>query len=271
MSRAKTIGVISIKGGVGKTTTTSNLGAVLANDFHKKVLIVDANFSAPNLGLHLGMVNPKKTIHDVLTDKIPIDRAIYQHFNGFHVIPGSLLTKRVNPYKLKEKLEILKEYYDVIVIDSSPTLNEELLSTMLASDELLVISSPDYPTLSMTLRAVKIAKHKNTPIKGIVLNKVRNKKYELTKEEIEKSSATPILSILPDDTKVLEALAETVPAALHKPRRKISKEYKRLAAQLIDVEYEQKSVLTKVKNFIENDWKRTKELFEPLLKRGDKK
>ena len=45
----KVLGVISIKGGVGKTTLVSNLGASLANDFKKKVLLIDANFNAPNL------------------------------------------------------------------------------------------------------------------------------------------------------------------------------------------------------------------------------
>jgi MinD-like ATPase involved in chromosome partitioning or flagellar assembly len=49
MSKGKIIGIISIKGGVGKTTAVSNLGAVLANEFGKKVLLVDANFTAPNL------------------------------------------------------------------------------------------------------------------------------------------------------------------------------------------------------------------------------
>ena len=48
---AKTIGVISIKGGVGKTTSAVNLGAALA-DIGKKVLIVDADFSSPSVGLH---------------------------------------------------------------------------------------------------------------------------------------------------------------------------------------------------------------------------
>ncbi|MCH8872918.1 AAA family ATPase, partial [candidate division KSB1 bacterium] len=60
MSRAKTIGILSIKGGVGKTSTVAALGAAIAG-FDKKVLLIDGNFSAPNLGLHLGIVNPKVT------------------------------------------------------------------------------------------------------------------------------------------------------------------------------------------------------------------
>ena len=50
---AKKIGIISIKGGVGKTSTVAALGASLAKDFNKRVLLVDANFSSPNLCLHL--------------------------------------------------------------------------------------------------------------------------------------------------------------------------------------------------------------------------
>jgi len=271
MSKAKTIGIIAIKGGVGKTTTTSNLAAVLATKFNKKVLIVDANFSAPNLGLHLGLVNPRNTIHDVLTDKISTEKALYQHFNGFHIIPGSLVTKKINPFKLKRKLDELRDYYDIIIIDSSPTLNEEMLSTMIASDELLVVSSPDYPTLSTTLRAVKIAKQKKTPIKGIVLNKVRNRKFELTKEEIEKAAEVPILSVLPDDVKVLEALSKTVPAALHKPNRKVSKEYEKLAVQLIGEEYKKDNILSKLKGLISEELEMTRSLFQNLLKKREEK
>ena len=57
----KTIGVISLKGGVGKTTAVVALGSALA-DFGKKVLLVDGNFSAPNLGLHLDLFDTEKTI-----------------------------------------------------------------------------------------------------------------------------------------------------------------------------------------------------------------
>jgi septum site-determining protein MinD len=271
MSNAKTIGVIAIKGGVGKTTATSNLGAVLSTEFGKKVLVVDANFSAPNLGLHLGLINPKKTIHHVMADKIAIEKALYQHFNGFHIIPGSQISGKINPFKLKEKLEKLKGCYDFIVIDSSPALNEEILSTMVASDELLVVSSPDYPTLSMTMRAVRAAKEKKTPIRGIILNKVRGKKFELTKEEIEEATGVPVLGVLPDDVKVLEALSETAPAALYKPNRKVSKEYVKLAAQIIGEDYKEKNVLSKLKGFIAYDIERTRKLVSKVFKREEKR
>ncbi len=66
---ARTIGIIAIKGGVGKTTISASIAADLANNYGRKVLLVDANYSAPNLGLHMDILEPKKTIHDVLSGK----------------------------------------------------------------------------------------------------------------------------------------------------------------------------------------------------------
>src|SRR3989338_2754048 len=181
MSNGKIIGIISLKGGVGKTTTVANLGAALAADFKKKVLVIDANFSAPNLALHLGLIDPQVTIHDVLAGAADASEAIYRHEAGFHVMPSAYISKKINPFNLKRSISHLKEQYDVILIDSSPALNEEILATMIASDELLVVTSPDYPTLSTTLRAIQLAKQRKTPITGLILNKVYNKRFELKK------------------------------------------------------------------------------------------
>ena len=253
MSKGRIIGVISIKGGVGKTTAVSNLGAVLANEFGKKVLLIDANFTAPNLGLHLGVIKPEVSIHDVMSGKIPATEAIYTHDYGFHIIPASLTSGKIDPYKLKEKISRLKDYYDIILLDSSPNLNEEILSTMVASDELLVITSPDYPTLSCTLNAVKVAKAKKTTISGLILNRVRNKKYELTVDDIEDTAKTPVLGILPEDATVLESLYFTKPAALHKEKARVVYEYKKLAAALIGEEYKDPRFTQKVKRLLQKD------------------
>ncbi len=248
---AKTIGIISIKGGVGKTSVTSALAASLANDFQKKILVVDANFSAPNLGLHLGLINPEVTLHHVLNDKIDAKEAIYESEHGFHVIPGSLIySNQINPFKLKSKLRQLKKYYDLILIDSSPTLNSEILSAIIASDELYAVTSPDHVTLSTTLRVLRAAKEKKNPIKGLILNKVYGEKFELGLREVEDASDCKVLAVLPHELAVVEALSKSTPSSIYKNTAS-TREIKRLAGALIGEEYSGRGLIEKIQSLFE--------------------
>ena len=245
----KIIGVIAIKGGVGKTTVVSNLAAALARQ-GKKVLAIDANFSAPNLGLHLGIVNKEKTVHEVIAGKIDASEAIYQSEAGFDIMPARLMPIKIEPLRLKRKISSLKNIYDFIIIDSSPSLNEEMAATMAASDELIVVSSPDYPTLSCTMRAIKVAKEKKVPITGIILNRVRNKKYELTLEEIEEASEVPVIGLMPEEEKVLESVSETKPVVIFAPRKEVSVEYNKLAAAITGQKYKDMRLWSSIRNFL---------------------
>ncbi len=250
----KIVGIISIKGGVGKTTTVVNLASALTHDFHKKVLVVDANFSSPNLSLQMGLVHHDANLHAVLNDELLVHDSIYEHEFGFDILPSSLTNEKINPLKLKQKISVLKKHYDFVILDSSPSLNEELLATMVASDQLFVLSSPDYPTLSTTLRAVKLAKEKGTPILGIIMSQVRGKKYEVSLEEVESVTKTPVLAVLPDDQKVVEALASVKPITLYKPYNKVSLEYKRLAGALADEKFKEPSILKKMVSYVKEDF-----------------
>jgi septum site-determining protein MinD len=179
--------------------------------------------------------------------------AIHDHDLGFDVLPTALVHKKVNPFKLRNKIAKLKQYYDVILVDSSPTLNEEMLSTMIASDQLLVVTSPDLPTLNCTMHAVRVAKRKKTPISGLIVNKARKKKFELTAREIQETAGVPVIAALPDDTAVLEALSRTIPGVAFSPKREFAVEYKKLAASLVGEKYRERSVLKMVKNMIAPD------------------
>jgi len=240
----KIIGVLSLKGGVGKTCTVAALGAALA-DLGKKVLLVDGNFSSPNLGLHLKIVDPEVTLHHVLNRKANTRDAIYK-LDNFDVLPASIFTRtKINPFLLRDKIKHLKKRYDVIVLDSSPALNEETLAVILAADELIVVTTPDHPTLSTTIKAVKVAKERRTPIVGLVLNKVHNKDFELPIKDIEETTEVPVMAVIPHDINVLRALSEFTPSVTYKPKSKGSIEYKKLAATLVGEKYNP----TKLKRF----------------------
>lgn len=232
----KTIGIISLKGGVGKTSIVVALGSAIA-DFGKSVLLIDGNLSAPNLGLHLNIVDPEVTLNHVLAGKSNVRDAVH-NVGKVDVIPSSLFERfQINPLKLRDKIKNLKRKYDYILIDSSPALNEETLAAMLASDGIFVVSTPDYPTLSTTLKAAKLAKQRGTPIEGIILNKVHNKNFELSVDDIEKTTEIPIMAVIPHDINILKALSEFIPSTIHKPKSEASEEYKKLAATLIGEKY----------------------------------
>lgn len=235
----KIIGIISIKGGVGKTSTVSGLGGILAKDFNQKVLLVDANFSSPQLGLQVGVFNPEVTLHHVLNDQAKIKDSICETSHGFDLIPGALVFNGINPFKLGDKLRELRNKYDFILIDSSPNLNEEILATMIASDELFVVTTADYVTLASTLRAIKLAKEKKTPISGLILNKVHNKKFEIGLEDIENSTGVCVLAVLPHELGVLEAHSLSQPSSLYK-NSESTKEYRKLASSLLGLSTNQK-------------------------------
>jgi septum site-determining protein MinD len=236
---AQVIGVISLKGGVGKTSTVVSLGASLAKDFNQRVLIVDANYSAPNLGHHFGLTNPEKTIQDVLSDKVDIKDVIHEHEDsGLHIIPAAMIARKVqDPFALKKKLNQIKKYYDYILIDSSPSLNEEIVSTMAASDQLFVVTTPDTPTLESTMKAIRIARQKSIPITGLILNKVRGKNFETSIEDIEKLTGVPVIAKIRDHNHALEAVAKQHPVTMLKEKSPVSIEYKKLAAAITGKHY----------------------------------
>lgn len=235
----KTIGIVSLKGGVGKTSVAASLGAAFSS-FGKKTLLVDGNLSSPCLGLHLNVVNPEKTLHNVLDRTSNTKDAIYD-CDGLHIMPASIFgNMKVNPLKLRDRIKGLKKSYDVIVIDSSPSLDEETLAVMLASDEIIVVTTPDYSTLSATIKAVKLAKQRGAPISGLILNKVYNKNFEVSFSDIEETLGIPVLAVIPHDVGFLKALSNMEPYIHHKPNSKGSTEYKKLAGVLIGEKYKQK-------------------------------
>jgi len=231
-----TIGVISGKGGVGKTTVVANLGAALAHRFKKDVTIVDCNLTASHLSLLLGMHYHPVTLNHVLRREKHINEAIYDHPSGMKIIPASLQLKdliKTDISKLNRRLKKLKGKTEIIFLDSSPGLGKEAVAAIKASDEILFVTKPDIMSVSDVIRGKEfIGKIKKEPM-GIVLNMVTRGGHELTQKEVEIMTELPVIAIIPHDKNVLKSLAKKIPVVLHKPRSSASKELRKLAGFII--------------------------------------
>ncbi len=230
-----TLGVVSVKGGVGKTTIAASLATNLVNQYGKKVLLVDANYSAPNLGAHMDILEPEKSIQEALAGKARTESVLHSRY-GVDVLPGSFSFQgNFNPLKLKDRLAKLKQAYDFVIVDSAPNVNEELLSAVSASDALLLVSTGDYPTLRCSLKAAQLAQQRGKPVAGIILNKIRDPAFELSLKEIEAATGIPVVAKIPDESFHTRALFTGIPGTLYARQSKFSREISALNAALLGV------------------------------------
>jgi len=99
-----------------------------------------------------------------------------------------------------------------------------------ASDELLIVTEPEVPTIAVTLRTFRAAERFKVPVRGVVVNKIKGKRYEIPIPEIRKTLGWPILAEIPDDDRVRESLTVGKPVVLYKPSSKAAKGF----ASLVD-------------------------------------
>ncbi len=239
----RVIGIISGKGGVGKTTLVANLGSVIAQKFKKEVIVIDCNVSTSHLGLYLGMYYTPVTLNQVLTGDADIDDAIYHyHISGLRVIPASLSfsdMKGVDIAKLKGAIKKLFGKADVILLDAAPGLGREAMATVKASEEVIFVNTPFVPSTMDIIKCHQVANETGIKSLGVVLNMVGKDKYELTKKEVEELIELPVISSIPLDKNVLRSLALKMPVVLFSPNSPSSREFVRLAAQILGEEIEE--------------------------------
>jgi MinD-like ATPase involved in chromosome partitioning or flagellar assembly len=228
---ARVIGVFSCKGGVGKTTVISNLCSSLV-DLKRKVLAVDANLGAPNLGLHFGELTPKVTIHDVISSDLPIKEAVLE-IQGIPMVLGSIAYEdEVRPVDLRELLSPLKRDYELILLDSAPGIGSEVVAALKACMGMIIVTNPYVPTIASTLKTFRAAERYRIPILGVVVNRVAGEPFELSLGEIREALGWPVIGVIPEDKRVRESTAAGIPVVKYRPRAKASRELKKLASFL---------------------------------------
>jgi septum site-determining protein MinD len=233
--RGQSIGIIAGKGGVGKTTLTANVGVSLAKDFGVNAIVVDANVLTSNLGLHLGFLREPVSLHDVLQNKLPIEKVIYVHSSGLSVVPSSLsIDKPIDAGAIHRTIDHLTKRYDIVLVDSAPGLSKEALAVINACDNFLVVTNPDVPSVTDAIKAINEVEKRNKRVLGIAVNKIAGRPYELSKENIERATDHSVISEIPYDERVPASIAAKMPIVMFAPKSTASIRFRQLAAWLCD-------------------------------------
>ncbi|MBL7160050.1 MAG: cell division ATPase MinD [Candidatus Aenigmarchaeota archaeon] len=229
------LSILSAKGGVGKTTTTVNLAAALAQR-GLRIIAVDGNITTPNLGMHLGIPLYPKTLHDVFAGKARMTEAMYIHPSGIRVVPASLSAARLKSMTTANFQKSLLQLVDksgIILVDGAAGLGSEARAAMHVSDSIIIVTNPELPAVTDALKAIKIANKKKTSVMGIVVNRVSKRRHELSIDEIRLLTERPIIGIIPEDPEVPRSIAVRLPVVHYKPRSPSAVAYKNLASNLL--------------------------------------
>lgn len=247
---AEIIGILSGKGGVGKTTVAANLGAALTDSFKRNVLILDSNLNSSHLGLHLGMYEDLPvTLREVVRENAPLSYAVYVHPpSGMRILPAPLNgggEVGLTPKKLRDISGKLASDYNIIIMDCAPGLGKEVVTSISAMSSAIVVTTPDFPAVTDALKTIDLLQRMKKKIIGIVINKARGDKYELTVPEIESTCGVNVIGIIPDDRSVPRGLAGGVPSVLMFPYSSSSEAFKYVAAKLVSEQYRPAGVFEK--------------------------
>ena len=250
------------KGGVGKTTTTENLGIGLANN-GKKVLLIDADAQG-SLTASLGYDHPdemKDTLSTVMGKIIedkplsPAD-AILHHAEGVDLLPGnielsgmeaSLVNVMSRESILRQYVETIRPYYDYILIDSQPSLGMMTINALAAADSVLVPVQAEYlpvKGLQQLLHTIAKVKRQINPklrIDGILLT-IIDERTNFSKDitALLRETYGGKLKIfpqgIPQSVRAKEASAEGKSIYRHDPHGKVADAYRALTAEVLKMD-----------------------------------
>src|SRR4051794_19049712 len=238
--RGQLITVFSPKGGVGKTTLAVNLAVALSDGGARKVCIVDLDLAFGDVAITLQLF-PARTIADAVHLESGLDFAVLEPLlTNYHdqlwalVAPVQPDAKDAIPASMVGRiLSLLKSNFDYVVVDTSPSFDEYVLAAIDETDELMLVTTLDVPTLKNVKVAVETLDLLNFPRsqRHLVLNRADDK-VGLSADKVESTLAMSIVGAIPTSSQVAHATNSGEPIVSAQPKHPVSQAVAKLARGL---------------------------------------
>jgi septum site-determining protein MinD len=224
--------IASGKGGVGKTTTAINLGAMLADRGHS-VVVVDTDLGMANLADFLDFEIETPTLHEVLAGEADPDDAVYRAPGDIDVLPSATDIEafvKSDPANLQAVVEDLSETYDYVLLDTGAGVSYDTLVPLALADGVLLVATPDVASVRDTAKTGELAERVETEVRGAVLT--QRSSDILNVDDVKETLGTEVLAVIPQDEAVPMGIDAGRPLAAFAPNAPAGRAYRGLAAVL---------------------------------------
>jgi septum site-determining protein MinD len=235
----RAIVITSGKGGVGKTTTTANIGLGLAKH-DRKVALVDADIGLRNLDIIMGLEN-RIVYHlvDVIRGRCQVRQALVKdkRFPHLAMLPASQIDQKeaVSPEQMKELIAQLKEDFDFVLIDCPAGIEQGFRNAVAGADEAIVITTPDVSPVRDADRVIGLLQN-TLGDPQLIINRMSVDMIKrgdmLNQQDVLDILAVRLLGIVPDDEEVVIAGNRGAPVVLNEHSRS-GKAYERIVRRIL--------------------------------------
>ena len=236
--KGRIITITSAKGGSGKTVLATNLALLLNRIPDAKVCLVDADLQFGDVCLVLQleprftMVNAAHELHQL--DGELLDSLLTEHPSGLKVLAAPLepaFADDITTAGLMQMLDVLRDNYDYVVVDTASMLDELILSLIEKSDDILMLVDMDLPSVKnakLALETLRLLKFSTANVK-LVMNR-SNSKAKLDNKEIEGALKMEISAAVPSDAIVAASVNEGRPVVETDAKSKVAKGFESVAS-----------------------------------------
>lgn len=254
--------VTSGKGGVGKTTTTANLGVGLAKN-GSSVVLMDADIGLRNLDVILGLEN--RIVYnsmDVMDGTCKLKQALIKdkRYKNLHLLPASQTNDKmdVSEDMMKILVEKLKKEFDYVLIDCPAGIEQGFKNAIVGADEAIIITTPEISAIRDADRVIGLLAASEMNEIKLIINRVKmklvNEGNMLHMDDIVDILGLDIVGIVPDDEEIVISTNKGEPVSV-KALTPSGKAYMNIAGRMVGNEIpflnidEKKSFLSKFRNF----------------------